>query len=147
MKITPGLGTPSVRLGEERNVVEARLGAPTSVQPGVAFYTDLDPDLVVRYSDAGIVELIEIPYSSPGHQVTLRGIQLTLRPIDDVIEDLRSTGYVGRPSDVGFDFSEGFAIWSMGSLAFADIDASASDEDERLVVEGVSVGAPAYFGF
>lgn len=71
---------------------------------------------------------------------------MTLRPIDHVIEGLRKAGFVGRPSDIGIEFPEGFAIWSMGSLTLADVDASASDEDERLVVEGVSAGAPTYFG-
>lgn len=35
----------------------------------------------------------------------------------------------------------------MCSLTYADIDAAARDDDERLIVEGVSVGAPSYFEF
>jgi hypothetical protein len=42
---------------------------------------------------------------------------------------------------------KGFAIWSMGSLWLSDIDPAAATDDDRQVVEGVSVGVPAFFGF
>jgi hypothetical protein len=147
MEILPGVGVPSVQLGEDRAVVEVRIGTPTSAQASSAFYTEGDSRLVLRYSGDDKVELIEIPYSGEGHEATLNGIQLTFRPIDDVIEDLRQAGLVGRQSDIGFDFPDGFAIWSMGSLDLSDIDTSVSADDERLVVEGVSVGRRAYFDF
>jgi hypothetical protein len=62
-----------------------------------------------------------------------------------VAAELQAAGYVGRPSDIGYDYGEGFAIWSMGSLSLADIAPSGSTADERNVVEGVSVAAPSYF--
>lgn len=37
-------------------------------------------------------------------------------------------------------YPEGFAIWSMDVLALSDIDSAVPAEDERPVVEGISVG-------
>ncbi|HSX67405.1 hypothetical protein [Nocardioides sp.] len=67
--------------------------------------------------------------------------------IDDVLDQLRDAGFVGQASDIGIDFPDGFAIWSMGTLSPQDADPTASDDDERQVVEGVSIGSPAYLGF
>ena len=147
MEILPGRGVASIELGADRAAVRARLGAPTSERGDSAFYMDRDPGLVLRFAASGSLELIEIPYSGNGHEVTLGGIQLTYRAIDDVVEELRQAGIVGRRFDIGFEFPQGFAIWSMASLNLADIDSSISVNDERLVVEGVSVGVPEYFGF
>jgi hypothetical protein len=35
----------------------------------------------------------------------------------------------------------------MHSLSLADVDPEATSDDDRPVVEGVSVAEPAYFGF
>ena len=123
-------------------------GKPGSRQGGRAFYVDLMPALVVDYDDSGVVELVEIPYAeAPDGQVTLKGIQLTYRPLDEVRSDLLALGYSGRESDIGLDFAAGFAIWSMGSLRLSDLDPSVTADDERQVVEGVSVASPVYLGF
>ena len=143
MEITPGVGVGDVRLGSARDEVEAALGAPERDLEGELFYSDL----VVRFEGTDAVTLIEVPYSGDGHEVTLGGIQLTFRPIDEVIAELTDAGFEGRPCDIGHDFVAGFSVWSMASLTVADIDPSASEDDERNVAEGVSVGAPAYFGF
>jgi hypothetical protein len=143
MEITPGVGVGDVRLGSGRDEVEAALGAPERESEGDLFYSDL----VVRFEGTDAVTLIEVPYSGDGHEATLGGIQLTFRPIDEVITELTDAGFEGRPSDIGHDFAAGFAVWSMASLTVADIDSSVGEDDERNVVEGVSVGAPAYFGF
>ena len=147
MEIDPGRGVLNLELGVERAAVTQRLGAPTSLHEDSAFYSEPAPGLVLRFSARGRLELIEVPYSGNGHEVTLRGIQLTHRLLDEVVDDLRCEGFVGRSSDIGIDFPEGFAIWSMGSLAAQDIDPFARPDDERPVVEGVSIGTPAYFGF
>ena len=83
----------------------------------------------------------------PEHEVTLNGTRLTYRPLDDVLADLRASGYSGRRSDIGYDFADGFAIWSMASLSLSDLDPSVAPDDERDLVEGVSVASPEYFGF
>jgi len=146
VEIRPGEGVLDVELGMLRVAVEELLGPPDAVVGDSAFYEQPGPRLVLRFSPDGALELIEVPYSGAGDEVTLRGVQLTFRPLDDVLADLRVAGVVGRTSDIGVDFPEGFAIWSMGSLGPSDIDPKAAD-DERLIVEGVSVGRPEYFGF
>jgi hypothetical protein len=148
MEIRPGISVDLVRLGETRAEVEARIGQPDSERNGRTFYNQLTPALVVEYGHTQVVALVEIPYAGiPGHEVTLSGIQLTYRPIDEVHSDLFAAGFSSRASDIGFDFADGFAIWSMGSLWLPDLDPSVGPDDERQVVEGVSVGAPPYFGF
>jgi hypothetical protein len=64
-----------------------------------------------------------------------------------VRSDLLGLGHSGRESDIGFEFADGFAIWSRGSLWLPDLDPSVAPDDERRIVEGVSVASPAYFGF
>ena len=148
MEIQPGVGVALVRLGESRADVEARLGAPRSRRGDRAFHDGQTPTLVIDYDAAGVVELIEVPRSGVReHEAVLGDVQLTGRALDDVSSDLQEAGHTGRPSDIGLDFPSGFAIWSMGSMTLADVDPSADPDDERQVVEGVSVGAPAYFGF
>jgi hypothetical protein len=148
VEITPGRGTELVTVGESRADLEARVGAPDAEQDGRAFYSGMTPAMVVEYGSSDAVELVEIPFSGISeHEVTLGGIQLTYRPMDEVLQDLRTAGFSSRKSDIGHDFPEGFAIWSMGSLWLPDIDSSATPDDERQVVEGVSVGLPTYFGF
>ncbi len=148
MEIQPGIGVDVARIGESRPVVEARLGPPISQRDDRVYYHEADPAVFIDYDQAGVVESVEIPYSgTPGREVTLAGIQLTYRPIDDVVQDLAAAGYSGRRSDIGYDYREGFSVFSMSSLQLSDIDPSAADNDERLVVEGVFVASPAYLGF
>ena len=124
------------------------LGPPSSERNARVYYDELDPALCIDYDAAGNVRSVEIPYSgTPGREVTLAGIQLTHRPIDDVLRDLEAAGYSGRRSDIGYDFPEGFSVWSMSSLQLSDIDPSGAAGDERLVVEGVVVARPAALGF
>lgn len=146
MEILPGIGVSGVELGMERAAITERLGQPMSTTEDSAIYVDGDLSLVLRFSAAGHLELIEIPCSD-GANLTMRGVPVSCRPLDDVVAEVQATGLVGRPSDVGMDFSNGVAIWSMGSLALADVDPAASPDDERLVVEGISIGTPDYFGF
>lgn len=148
MQIIPGRGIALVRIGEHRAEVERRMGAPNVERESRCYYHDLGPPLVIDYDAAGTVEMVEIAYSShPEHAVTLDGIQLSYRAMDDVMRDLRSVGLQGRPSDIGYDFPTGFSIWSMHSLSLADLDPKATSDDDRQVVEGVSVAEPVYFGF
>ena len=148
VEIQPGVGIGVIRLGERQVDVEARLGQPSSRDGGRAHYVEPMPAFVVDFGDSGIVELVEVPYAGvPDDEVTLNGVQLTYRPVDEVRSELIALGYSNRESDIGFDFADGFAIWSMGSLRLADLDPSVAADDDRQVVEGVSVASPAYFGF
>lgn len=143
----PGQGVEQVRLGDTRDVIEGRLGPPTVERDGRAYYDTSTPGLVITYDASDAVEMIEIPYAgTPGKEVTLNGVQLTYRAMDEVLHDLGAAGFTGHPSDIGHDFSEGFAIWSMDSLSLSDVDSAAKPDDEGQVVEGVAVGTPAYFG-
>lgn len=147
MRIRPGEGVERVALGERREQVEAAIGRPDSVRGARAFHHS-PPAVVVDYDGAGTVELIEVPApDEPAHQVVLDDVVLTGRALDEVRADLEAAGHTGRDSDIGVDYPSGFAIWSMGSRTLADVDPSADPDDDRPVVEGVSVGRPSYFGF
>lgn len=148
VQIQPGRGAGDVALGQRRDEVEAALGPPGSVRGARAFHHSSSPTVVVDYDDAGLVELVEVPLADePEHQVVLDGVRLTGRALDEVRADLEALGHHGRDSDIGVDYPAGFAIWSMASRTLSDVDPSASPDDERPVVEGVSVASPAYFGF
>ncbi len=147
MRIRPGEGVDGVALGQRREEVEASLGRPDSVRGARAFHHST-PAVVVHYDDAGTVELIEVPApDEPAHQVVLEDVVLTGRALDQVRADLEALGHSGRDSDIGVDYPSGFAIWSMGSRTLADVDPSADADDDRPVVEGVSVTRPSYFDF
>ena len=87
---------------------------------------DTDPKLVLTYTEDDTVELVEIAYSGDGgEEVFFDGVQLTYRFIDDVVADLAVKGYRGEPSDIGYRFRPGFAIFSMGSRSAQDLDPQA----------------------
>lgn len=147
MRIRPGEGVDGVALGQRREDVEAALGRPDAVRGARAFH-HCPQAVVVDYDDVGTVELIEVPApDEPAHQVLLDDVVLTGRALDEVRADLEAVGHTGRDSDIGVDYPSGFAIWSMGSRTLADVDPSADADDDRAVVEGVSVARPSYFGF
>ena len=148
MRIRPGEGVDGVALGQRREDVEAALGHPDSVRGTRAFHHSSPPSVVVDYDDSGTVELIEVPApDDPEHPVLLDDVVLTGRALDEVRADLEAVGHTGRDSDIGVDYPSGFAIWSMGSRTLANVDPSADADDDRAVVEGVSVARPSYFGF
>lgn len=131
-------------VGASRDEVEQSLGAPSALHGGRASYDN--PALLVHYDSDDRVEVVEIPYDGgEGEEVTFDGVQLTFRFMEDVVRDLAARGYSYTPSDIGYDFCAGFAIFSMSSLDAQTIDATASDDDERQVVEGVSVAPYEYF--
>lgn len=146
MEIIPGQGIPQVPLGADRQAVHAALGTPSVVSGQEEHHNELDPAVVVHYDHGGTVQTLEIPYSgTPGNEVTLDGIQLTFRPLPQVIADLASAGFVGMESDIGMDYPDGFSIWSMGSLMIEDIDQPGDAGPDDEVVEGVSIAAAGYF--
>jgi hypothetical protein len=146
MEILPGEGVAAAKVGESREVVEARLGAP--VHPGredKAIYETV-PMLILTYAEDDTVEVVEIGYTGDGgEEVFFDGVQLTYRFMADVVADLAARGYAHEPIDVGYRFEPGFALFSMGARTARDLDPSASADDEREIVEGVSVAPYDYF--
>ncbi|MEU4564109.1 hypothetical protein AB0F72_37500 [Actinoplanes sp. NPDC023936] len=146
MEILPGRGTPLVRIGESREVVECKLGTP--VHPGRldrAIY-ETTPMLVLSYSDVDTVELVEVAYTGDGgEEAWFDGVQLTFRFLDDVVAELAERGHRYELTDAGYRFEPGFALFSMGSRSARDLDPDAGDDDPRIICEGVSVAPYEYF--
>jgi len=146
MEILPGEGVATAKVGESREVVEARLGPP--IHPGredKAVYETV-PMLILTYADDDTVEVVEIGYTGDGgEEVFFDGVQLTYRFMDDVVADLAARGHAHEPIDVGYRFEPGFALYPMGARTARDLDPTASAEDEREIVEGVSVAPYEYF--
>ncbi|MEV4813100.1 hypothetical protein [Micromonospora avicenniae] len=144
MEILPEVGVEAVKIGDLRDEVERRLGPPA--RPGShpkAVYDSVDPMLVVTYDD-NVVELVEVSYGV-NDQLFFDGVQLTYRFMDEVVADLTAKGHLATPSDIGYDFQAGFAIFSMASLSARDLDPDASENDWRHIVEGVSIAPYSYF--
>jgi hypothetical protein len=107
MEIIPGEGVELARLGETRVAVESRVGAPVHGPGGVRAVYDTTPALVISYTSADRVEIVELAYSGEGREeVFFDGVQLTYRFLDEVVAELN---------------------------------------DERRIVEGVSVAPYDYF--
>ncbi|MEU6713775.1 hypothetical protein ABZ897_20060 [Nonomuraea sp. NPDC046802] len=137
---------PLVKVGDQRAEVESRIGDPVHGRPSSKDVYNTTPMLVISYTPDDRVELVEVAYSGDGgEQAFFDGVQLTYRFLDEVIADLTAKGYTSIPSDIGFTFHAGFAVWSMGSLWARDLDPDAGEDDERSIVEGVSVAPFAYW--
>jgi hypothetical protein len=70
--ILPGVGVAMVKVGEHRDVVEARIGRP--VHPGLdgrVVYNRTTPWLVLTYTPDETVEVVELPYSARGGELEL----------------------------------------------------------------------------
>ncbi|EAQ00469.1 2-amino-3-ketobutyrate coenzyme A ligase [Janibacter sp. HTCC2649] len=147
MQITPAVGIPEVSIGDSRSDVESRLGEPSSSEEGRAFYFDREPNFSVHYDGAGTVELIEVVHGEGAAEAFLGEIQLTFRLMDDVVEDLEIGGFTSRPVDIGRVYDAGFCVFSMASRDPSElVDGAKFDEDdERLVVEGVSIAPASYW--
>ncbi|GAA1404149.1 hypothetical protein ACFQZ4_51005 [Catellatospora coxensis] len=138
----------AVKIGDRRAEVEARLGSPVSTGQYLTAVYASNPMLVVTYDRDDAVEVVEAGYSGHhgGDEIFFEGVQLTYRFMDDVVADLAAMGHLGTPYDIGFVFKTGFAIYSNSSLWALDLDPNATEDDERRVVEGVSIASRAYFG-
>jgi hypothetical protein len=102
--------------------------------------------LVVRFGADERVALLEFSYDgSGGAEVMLNGLVLTARLTEDVLSDLAVHGYTSVRCDIGYNFHAGFSIWSMGSIRPNDVIEGSSPDDERDVVEGVSVAPFSYW--
>ncbi|WP_432968553.1 hypothetical protein [Dactylosporangium sp. CA-233914] len=146
MEILPGEGVAAAKVGQRRDDVEARIGAPVHPRRSSKAVYNTTPMLVISYYDDDTVELVEIGYSGDGgEEVFFDGVQLTYRFMDDVVADLAARGHAYEPTDIGYRFAPGFAIFSMGSRWALDLDPNASEDDPRRIVEGVSVAPYEYF--
>lgn len=140
MEIIPGVGVSLARIGDRREDVEGRIGAPVHGPGGRKAVYDTTPGIVIGYTPEHTVEVVEIGYSGDGREEAfLQGVQLTFRFLDDVVAELAAKGYSSTPSDIGFDFHAGFAVWSMGSRTAQDLDPDAAENDERAVAEGITI--------
>jgi hypothetical protein len=145
VEIIPGVGIEDVRIGDRRQAVDARLGGTRVSTDSRAYYESLG--VLVHFDGDDLVELIEVGYRDDGRdQPALNGVPLTYRYMDEVLRELAGHGHVGEPSDIGYLFPAGFAIFSMSSLSAQDLDPSASVNDGRVIVEGLSIAPYAYFG-
>lgn len=146
MNIIPGRGVALVEIGDARSEVEARTGDPVHGPGRSKAVYRTDPALVVSYLPDDTVELVELGHSAgAGTEVYLDDVRLTWRFLDDVVAELTALGHTGTETDIGYAFRAGFAIWSMGSRHASELDPDAAEDDEREVVEGVSVAPYAYF--
>jgi hypothetical protein len=146
MQITPAVGIPGVSIGDERATVEASLGSPSSGDEARVYYFDTEPGFSVHYDADQRVELIEVGHSEGRAEVHLDDVQLTFRLMDDVVSDLAQKGLSGKPVDIGYQYDEGFCIFSMASQTPSDVNGGEYDpDDERLVVEGVGIAPVSYW--
>jgi len=145
MEILPGIGVELARIGELRVDVERRIGRPVHDQPSERGVYATTPMLIISYDENDVVELVEIAHGNGRKEASIAGVRLTWRFLDDVVADLRSKGYSGRPNDIGFVFDVGFAVFSMHSHCARDLDRRAAVDDERAICEGVSIAPRSYF--
>ena len=148
MEIIPAVGLPVARVGQTLTEIEAAVGPATATDERRAFWDHHEPAFVAHLDDRGVAELIEVASSDDGgEQATLSGIQLTSRVMDDVVADLAAAGMVGTPVDIGYEYDEGFTVWSMASRSPSDLTPGAAPDpsDERLVVEGVGIAPVGYW--
>jgi len=146
MEILPGEGVASAKVGERRDVVEGRIGAPINPGPQSKALYETSPMLMLTYAEDDTVEVVEVAYSGGGgEEVFFDGVQLTYRFMDDVVADLAAKGHRHEPIDIGHRFGPGFAIYSMGSRHAGELDPGADEDDPRAIVEGVSVAPYEYF--
>lgn len=146
MEVLPGIGVEFARVGDSRADVERRIGKPVH-EPSARDIYATTPMLMVSYSDHDLVEAVEIGSGNGRQQARLDGVQLTGRFLDEVMTNLRSKGYTGRPNDIGFVFDAGFSVCSMRSRSARELDPKAAVDDDRAICEGVTVAPPQYFQF
>lgn len=149
MEIVPGVGLPVAQIGQSLTDIEAVLGLADDIQadPDRAYWHRHVPAFVAHFDRDGVVELVEVYYSRRDQeQVTLGGVQLTFRLMEDVVADLKAAGMHARHMDIGVLYDEGFFLWSMSSLNPSDLTGDPyNPDDARMVVEGVGVAPADYW--
>lgn len=140
MEVLPGIGLPVARLGQTLDDIVAAAGPADAAEPHRASWTRHSPPFDAYFDGQGRSELIEV---RADEGLTLGGVQLNLRLMDDVAADLARSGLTGRRATLVVDFDEGFTLWSLGELTASDVvlGAEFDPDDDRIVLEGVTVGA------
>jgi len=146
VEILPSVGVEAAKVGEHRDIVEARIGQPIGGRRSDRALYATTPQLDLTYAADNTVELVSIWYAGDGREeVYFDGVQLTYRLLDDVVADLAAKGYRYESTDIGFKFEPGFAVWSMHSRWAGELDPDAAQDDPRAVCEGVSVAPYDHF--
>lgn len=143
MEILPGIGLPVARVGQTLRDIVAVAGPPALVEERQAFWHAHSPPFAAYFDDDGRSEIIEVyGGGSDGEGVTIGGVQLTLRLMEDVEADLARSGLAGRRTALVIDFDDGFTLWSLGELSAGDLELGTDLDpgDQRVVVEGVAIG-------
>ena len=144
MEIVPGVGLPFAKVGQTLPQIEAAVGPATVADAARALWDGRSLPFATYFDDRGRVRVVEVyGVEDVNEQVTLDGVQLTLRLIDDVEADLSRLGRRGRRAGPLVDFPEGFTLWSLGELFASDLTPGAlfDPSDDRPVVEGVAIVA------
>jgi hypothetical protein len=149
MEILPGVGLPVARLGQTLRQIEAAVGSPSAVGARSAQWSRHVPPFAVYFDGRGLSRLLEV-YAAEGsaEPVTLHGVQLTGRPMGDVVGELAGAGLQGRRRDLVADFPEGFMLWSL--LERPDTRRHRADGPRRLgtggaLVEGVAIAGAGHW--
>ena len=145
MEIIPGVGLPVAQVGQTIDEIETLVGPATRADGHRAFWEQHSPPFAVYFDGRGESEIVEVSCSDGDtQQVTLDGIPLILRLMDDVEADLARHGLVGRRFDLVVDFDSGFTLWSLDEISAPAPTPTTADDpaDRRLVVEGVAVHRP-----
>ena len=138
MEIVPGVGLPMVRLGQTLEDIEAVVGPAEVTDLRSARWERCSPPFGVYFDADAMCDLIEVYASAaPGAGVTLGGVPLVGRPMDEVVQDLDGAGLAGRRTFLTVDYDEGFTLWSLDELV-GDADPDATESGA--VVEGVAIG-------
>ncbi|WP_430786506.1 hypothetical protein [Actinoplanes sp. G11-F43] len=145
MEILPGKGVVTVRVGEPRELVESRLGAPVHAGRDSRVVYETSPTLVVDYTEDELVEVVQVAYSGDGgEEAFFDGVQLTWRFMEDVVADLAAKDYRYEADGSGYRFEVGFTIFDTGARSPRDLDPGAADDDDRGICEGVAIAPYEY---
>lgn len=111
--ITPNEGLESIRFGETRASLHARLGAFESfhrADEGSATDHFIAEGLLLSFDDKDLLEFIEV---TPQARVEYRGIELFGSPYDVVRARLEELGIEGVENDQGVDYMHlGFSLFT-----------------------------------
>lgn len=138
VEIVPGVGLPMVRLRQTLEDIEAVVGPAEVTDRRSARWEGCSPPFGVYFDAEATCDLIEV-YASDDRSdgVTLGGVALVGRPMDEVVQDLDGAGLAGRRTFLTVDYDEGFTLWSLDEVG---CDADPEATELGAVVEGVAIG-------
>jgi len=117
VEIVPGVGLPMVRLGQTLQDIEAVAGPAVVEESRRALWGGHSPPFGAYFDASATCNLIEVYASDCDVDgVTLGGVLLLGRLMDDVMGDLERSGLAGRTTCLTVDYDDGFTLWSLGEL-------------------------------